>query len=156
MSVRRAKDRDTAAVAELLLQVCALHAEKRPDIFIEGTRKYTDEELHEIFADDSRPVFVYEDENGKVLGYAFCIIRETEKSNNMFSHKILHVDDLCVDKNARRRGIGRALYEYCLFCARENGCYSVTLNVWELNKGAKAFYESVGMSDLKHEMEKIL
>ena len=58
MEIRRATSRDLVGVHSLLSQVLTVHAEGRPDLFRAGTRKYTDEELLGIFADDARPVFV--------------------------------------------------------------------------------------------------
>ena len=52
--------------------------------------------------------------------------------------------------------MGRQLYEYMLDYAREQGCYNVTLNVWECNPGARAFYEKCGLLPQKTGMEKIL
>ena len=42
----------------------------RPDLFKNGGRKYTDEELAAILADDTRPVLAAVDENDRLLGYA--------------------------------------------------------------------------------------
>ena len=48
IQIRRAVDKDIPRLHELLGQVLQIHAEIRPDIFISGTTKYTDEELREI------------------------------------------------------------------------------------------------------------
>jgi len=154
--IRRAEDKDIPRIADLLLQVLGVHAAGRPDIFIPNTRKYTDDELKAIIADDERPVFVYADENDTVQGYAFCIFEEIKGANNMHDMKTLYIDDICVDAAQRRKHIAQSLYEYVTAYAREAGCYHVTLNVWELNPGAKAFYEKMGMKPLKTVMEEIL
>ena len=70
MNIRRAVAEDLEMVDLLLSQVLEIHASIRPDIFIPGTRKYTDEELLELFKDDTRPVFVAE-KDGEFLGYCF-------------------------------------------------------------------------------------
>lgn len=154
--VRRAQKKDLERINELLFQVLAVHADGRPDIFIPGTKKYRDEELLELFSDDTRPVFVYTDENDVVRGYAFCILEETVGMNNLHDMKALYIDDLCVDAQCRRQGIAKKLYGYVMDYAKETGCYHVTLNVWELNSGARAFYEAMGMRPLKTVMETIL
>ncbi len=82
MTIRRAEERDMDAVLRLLSQVLELHARLRPDVFIPGTTKYTRAELREIFADDVRPVYVAE-EDGAVLGYAYCQLKKQPFSNNM-------------------------------------------------------------------------
>lgn len=151
--IRRAEIRDTERVHELLSQVLTVHANGRPDIFIPGTRKYTDDELAEIFADDSTPVFVLTDEDDITLGYAFCIFEEIKDSNNMRDMKTLYIDDICVDENHRGKHIATQLYEYVKVFAKDAGCDRITLNVWEVNPVAKAFYESMGMKPLKTVME---
>lgn len=104
--------------------------------------------------DSSRPIYVAEEDN-KVLGYAFCIYQEN-RSNLLMNIKTLYIDDLCVLEDVRGMHIGTQLYEYVLDVAKENGCYNVTLNVWECNEGAKRFYEKCGLKVQKTGMEKIL
>ncbi len=154
--IRRAEEKDIERINALLYQVCNVHAEGRPDIFIRGGKKYTDDELKVILKDDSRPVFVYSDEDGIVQGYAFCIYETGGHANAQYPRKVLYIDDICVDESMRRKGIASALYEYVLETAKESECDSVTLNVWKTNKGAQAFYESRGMQPLKTMMEQRL
>jgi ribosomal protein S18 acetylase RimI-like enzyme len=40
--------------------------------------------------------------------------------------------------------------------AKSNGCYDITLNVWNLNPTAFKFYEKLGMVPRKVMMEEIL
>lgn len=155
MEIRRAEAGDLAGVHRLLEQVLAVHAEGRPDLFRAGTRKYTDEELLGIFADDARPVFVAV-EGGAVLGHAFCELNDYRQSNNMQPILSLYIDDICVDEKSRGRHVGTALYRHVLDYARELGCHNVTLNVWECNPGARAFYEAMGMSVQKTCLEQVL
>ena len=72
MNIRRAKEKDISRLIELLGQVLQIHADIRPDIFIPGTTKYTDDELREILKDDTKPVYAAVDENDVCFGYAFC------------------------------------------------------------------------------------
>ena len=68
MTIRKAEPKDTAKVLDLLHQVLEVHAGLRPDLFISGTTKYTDEELHAIFADETTPVYVAVNDNDEVRG----------------------------------------------------------------------------------------
>lgn len=140
---------------DLLDQVDLVHHNGRPDLFKIG-RKYNDDQLLEIIGDDSRPVFVAVSSDGVVLGYCFCIIQQTLYDNVLTDIKTLYIDDLCVDGSCRRNGVGRMLYESAVSHARDLGCHNVTLNVWEMNPGARAFYESLGMKPLKTYMEELL
>lgn len=157
MEIRRADKRDLEGVDSLLEQVCMVHHKGRPDLF-QGNhnRKYSDRQLTEMFADDSRPIFVAVDGEQKVLGYAFCILQEHSNDNVLTDIKTLYIDDLCVDEKIRGQHIGSSLYEYVLQYAREQGCYNVTLNVWTCNPPAMRFYEKCGMKPQKIGMETIL
>ena len=156
MIIRQAQESDIPQVASLLYQVHDVHATGRPDLFVKGERKYTDEELKEIFSDEvTRPVFVAE-ENDNILGYVFCIFEEIEESRSRYGVKSLYIDDLCVDEKARGTGIGSSLYDYVLAYAKEQICNRITINVWALNESARRFYEKKGLVPLKTTMEKRL
>lgn len=154
--IRKAQEKDITKIIDLLGQVLELHADIRPDIFISGTTKYTKEELLEILNDTQKPVYVAVDKNDEVMGYAFCEIKEQPFSNNMVPFKSLFIDDLCVDENLRGKRIGNELFEYVKKEAKSQGCYEITLNVWEGNHNARHFYEKLGMTPKETQMEFIL
>ena len=153
--IRRAAISDIPVIDKLLYEVHKVHSDIRPDLFKPGTKKYTDDELKVIIADDKTPVFVA-DKDGQVLGYAFCIHKQFLNDNNLTDIKTLYIDDLCVDETSRGLHVGTALYEYVLDFAKKNGYYNVTLNVWAGNDNAMKFYEKVGLKVQKVGMEKIL
>ena len=156
MNIRRATEYDITGINRLLEQVLMVHHVGRPDLFKSGAKKYTDDELKVIIADDQRPIFTAVDEEGNVLGYAFCVFQQHIGSNIMTDIKTLYIDDLCVDETLRGRHIGRQLYDCVLDFAKESGCYNVTLNVWSCNEGAMRFYEKCGLRPQKVGMEVIL
>lgn len=156
MEIRRAKSTDIDGLNKLLLQVLMVHHNGRPDLFKPNAKKYTDEELKEIIADDKKPIFVAVDESEEVLGYAFCVFQQHLNSNIFTDIKTLYIDDLCVDEEKRGMHIGKQLYEYVVDFAKQNSCYSVTLNVWSCNESAMKFYESCGLVPQKVGMEAIL
>lgn len=156
LNFRRAEKRDIDKVIMLLNQVLELHAKLRPDIFIPGTTKYTPQELEEIFSNDNTPVFVADDPAGEVVGYAFCVFKQQPFTTNMKAFRTLYIDDLCVDEGCRGQHVGRSLFEFVKQYAKEQGCYDVTLNVWEGNDSARAFYEKMGMFVKETQMEIIL
>lgn len=154
MEIRRATKADIPGLARLLLEVQKVHSDVRPDLFIAGSRKYTDEELEKLIPDDTKPIFVA-DIDGAVGGYAFCVV-STPESHTLQPIKNLYIDDLCVDESLRGRHIGAGLYRFAVDYAKAIGCYNVTLNVWADNKSAVAFYERIGLRIQKIGMEVIL
>ena len=98
MIIRRAQSRDLNSINELLYQVLMVHYNGRPDIFKPNAKKYKNEELLEIIADDTRPIFVA-DENEKIVGYAFCVFQRHIDNNILTDIKTLYIDDLCVNED---------------------------------------------------------
>ena len=153
MNIRRANTNDTEAILGLLSQVLEVHAWIRPDVFISGTTKYSAEDLARMYRDDERPIYVAE-EDGAVRGYAFCQIRPASPCPPMMvPHRVLYIDDLCVDAWARRKHVGLILFDHVKQEARRLGCDTVTLNVWEGNDAALKFYRSMGMKTRSRMME---
>lgn len=154
--IRRAAIKDIPGILDLLVQVDMVHHNGRPDLFRGPATKYDAGQLSEIIMNDETPVFVCVDEDGIVLGHAFCIHKQILNDNVLTDIKTLYIDDICVDEAARRRHIGEDLYNHVIAYAREKGCYNVTLNVWSCNPSAQAFYEKMGMLPQKIGMETIL
>lgn len=153
--IRSSKASDIPGILDLLIQVDMVHHKGRPDLFRGPATKYNAEELEEIIQDPKTPVFVYEDE-GKILGHAFCIEKQILGNPVLTDIKTLYIDDICVDECARGMGVGAALYEYVKAYAKDQGFYNITLNVWTCNPGAVAFYEKMGLTPQKIGMEEIL
>lgn len=155
MIIRRAETGDIEGINNLLRQVLYVHHVDRPDIFKAEGKKYRDEELASIIADDSTPLFVAVID-GQVVGHCFTVIKQEKNHSSLVDIKTLYIDDLCIDEGARGQHVGKKLYEYALNFARKIGCYNVTLNVWAKNRSAIKFYEAMGLTVQKIGMEKIL
>lgn len=155
MEIRLAQNKDIPDLLKLLHQVGDLHAQGRPDIFRQGALKYDETALQALLQDKTRPVLVAE-EGGAVLGYAFCIRKETRGDPVLADDVTLYIDDLCVDQSCRSKGIGSMLYRAALALAKEMGAQRVTLNVWAFNAAAMAFYEKCGMKPQRIFMETTL
>jgi ribosomal protein S18 acetylase RimI-like enzyme len=156
MMIRRAVREDIPGLNETLRQVNLVHHNGRPDLFRYQTRKYSDEELEELIVDDTRPVFVAVDEQGKVLAHAFCIFQQHINNSILTDVKTLYIDDICVLEEYRGQHIGRQMYDHVYAFAKSQGFYNITLNVWALNPTAIRFYESCGLKPQKIGMETIL
>ncbi len=152
--IRKANKNDIKRILELLHQVNMVHYEIRPDLFKPYTTKYDEEELLALLDDELKPVFVYDE--GTVLGYAFCQINEVKDDLLLQDIKTLYVDDICVDEKARGKHVGTALFNHVREYAATIGCRNITLNVWEGNDPALAFYRNMGMQVQKTTMEIVL
>ena len=152
MNISIAEEKHIPGMIELLKQVGQVHHLGRPDLFRAGAQKYNEADLQNLLQDGSRPVFIAEEED-KVLGYGFCIVKVTKNDPVLADNTTLYIDDLWVDENCRGKHIGKAIYARIVQYAKAIGCDSVTLNVWAFNESAKGFYESLGMKPQKIGME---
>lgn len=156
MNIRRAKETDIKKIMEMLGQVLEIHAAIRPDIFVSGTTKYSEDDLEEMILDDEKPIYVAADDEDNCMGYAFCQLKNPAFTSTMVPHKSLYIDDLCVDEKYRGKHLGEALFEHVKREAKRLGCYEVTLCVWNGNDTAERFYEKMGMTTKERMMEIIL
>ena len=152
MNLRFAREQDIPAMISLLKQVGEVHHRIRPDIFRTGAQKYDEAALTSLLQDATRPIFIAAD-GENVLGYCFCILRETRNDPVLEDERTLYIDDLCVDEMCRGQHVGKALYDHACAYARQQGCRTVTLNVWCGNDSAMAFYERQGLKPRNIYME---
>ena len=93
--------------------------------------KYEDNEDHQTF--------VYEDD-GKIIGTATVLI---ENKLLHYGSKVGHIEDVVVDKNIRKSGIGKALIKECMELCRYRMCYKAIL---DCSKENIPFYECCGFT----------
>lgn len=155
MDIRFATAQDISGILALLRQVGQVHHNGRPDIFRSNAQKYSASQVISMLDKPKTPIFVAVEEE-KVLGYSFCMIKTYENDPVMTDRTELYIDDLCVDADARGKGIGKALYETVYKYAKMRKCGSITLNVWACNEGAMKFYEKCGLKAQKIGMETLL
>lgn len=155
--IRKAEKKDAPQVYALLQEIVRLHHDGRPDIFSGLCPKYDIPALCEKMQSPQESIYVSVDGSDRVNGYVLC--QYTEQNDPFFTQRpfrTLYVDDLCVAKNARGQGIGRALMETAKADAAARGCYHLELNVWACNPEALRFYTHIGMQPERHYMEWIL
>lgn len=60
-----------------------------------------------------------------------------------------HIEDVVVDQEYRKLGLGKAIINHLVSVAKDRGCYKVILNCSEKNR---PFYENCGFIKKEHEM----
>lgn len=155
MEIRFAQPEDVGGILSLLRQVGGIHHQGRPDIFRSNAQKYGASQVLSMVDSTSNPIFVAV-EDGQVLGYGFCQLKEFSNDPVMQDYTSLYIDDLCVDEAHRGRKIGTQIYSAICRYAKQRHCYSITLNVWSCNASAQRFYESLGLKPQKVCLESIL
>ncbi len=156
ITVRKARKKDAKRLAELLETIAQLHHEGRPDIYGGGGAKYNIKDVEKKIADKNETIFVAVNDEDYVLGYTMSKIYDVEPKGILLAHKKMYIDDVCVDENYRKHGIGKLLMEATKQAATDAGCHICDLNVWAFNENAVKFYESCGMTKQRIYMEYIL
>lgn len=95
-------------------QILLVHHQARPDIFKEKGRKYNEQDLEQLMNQGYTPIFIYEDEDGQILGYLFVTIKEESENPVLRPIKTLFIEDLCVNQAARGQKIGDQLYQFAI------------------------------------------
>ena len=105
--IRLARAEDIPRLQELLGQILLVHHHARPDVFKSEGSKFTDVELEAVINDPNKPIFVYEDEEGRILGHLFLMIKEVSDNNGpLKAVKTLFIDDSEINcKAAQNLGI---------------------------------------------------
>ena len=152
--IRKVADRDYNNVKKLVLQVHKLHVENRPDIYLDN-EPIPLEYFNKIVTNDNLNMFVYEEDN-KILGLLEMSIKNNNANSIAQERKIIFIEDIVVDKDNRKKGIGKKLYQYVLETAKKENVDAIELNVWSFNEGAIKFYDSLGMTVKNIKMEDLI
>ena len=155
MLFRKAVKDDSAFIAESLKAILSLHAKGREDIFRSSGAKYTAEDIENMISDTDTHIFVAE-KNGVLYGYAICYKLIKKDDPVLMDRTVFYLDDLYIVPETRGNGIGHKFMDFLFGYAKECGCQSFELNVWEFDGSATGFYEKYGMTTQRRTMEKKL
>lgn len=148
--IRRAVSEDIPRVAELFRQLHWHHVGIKPETFRMPDDEWFVERINGIFGDGEALILVSDD--GELNGYAVIKIIDVN-TEEKYPRRMCYIDCFAVAENARRQGIGTALFSEIKRFARENGCTSVQLGVAACNTGAMEFYVKMGLVPRTIQME---
>lgn len=153
--IRRAIKSDYEVIGQLLEGQLAMHRNGRPDIFGDGSGKYTYDDFCYLLEHPDSVIFTAVC-GEKIAGYLMCQIKRPKNNPVLREIESFYLDDLCVAPDFRGSGVGKKLMEAAEEHAKSIGCHNVTLNVWEFNENAKEFYQHLGYQTQKRQMEKVI
>lgn len=154
MEFRNATIDDYPIVANLFYQIFEKHLHARTDIYHDGN-PLSKEVYEQFMADENQFVLLctIDDAAAGMCHYKLIDVPETSIMNH---RSIVYIEDFCVDKEFRRKGVGTALIQSVMNHAKELKADVVELVVWTLNKEAEEFYRSIGLQPKNTRMEYIL
>ena len=121
-------------------------------LFLGGSEPTTLKELSQALGKETSDTYNTGETRGREQS------NEVGEDGNPFMKErdFLDIDEFCVDEAYRRKGVATSLITFIKEYAKEKGFHRIELNMWEFNKGALAFYESVGFETYRRYMEIML
>ena len=160
--IRKAKISDFQGIHNLIMQVHKLHVNdvalerainigreiKRADIVVYHTAAA-------CASNDQGNIYLIAELENEIVGICFSQIKEISNNKIMKNRKILHIENICVDENHQKKGIGKKLYKQIVQLAKEKNIDNIELMVWGFNENAIKFYKNLGMNikNLKFEQK---
>lgn len=156
VSIRKATAEDYNTLCELFDEVDALHRDNLPQIFQKPDGPAREHDYYwGLIADENVGLFVAE-EGGKPVGFVHAVIRDARAIPVFVPRREAIVDNIGVKPAFQNHGIGRMLMDTVHEWAIAKGATSIELNVYEFNKTAIAFYQSLGYETRSRKMSKAL
>ncbi len=154
--IREALRSDYESLCDLFDQADEFHRKRMPQIFRKPDGESRDSDYVEnLMADANAGLFVAQVKE-RLVGLICCFLRETPDIPILVPRKYVYIENLVVDKNYRRQGIGMALLQKAHAWAIENRINEIELNVWQFNDAAIRLYEKLGYKTTLLRMSKIL
>lgn len=151
--IRKAKIIDFQGIHNLIMQVHKLHVNERNDIYKDVDPMDFEEFRTEL--SNSNNIYLIAELENEIVGICFSQIKEISNNKIMKNRKILHIENICVDENHQKKGIGKKLYKQIVQLAKEKNIDNIELMVWGFNENAIKFYKNLGMNikNLKFEQK---
>jgi len=156
LNIREAVASDYASLCVLFDEGDALHRENLPWMFQKprGAVRERDYVLG-LIADEAVGFFVAQ-VGDRLVGLTCVVIRESPEIPIFVRRRYAVVDNVVVQREFRRTGVGRALMEKAHKWAVAEGADSIELNVWEFNQEAVEFYKALGYEAASRKMNRRL
>jgi GNAT superfamily N-acetyltransferase len=135
-TIRSALPSDEPAWRRLWAAYCEFYGTTLPEEVTQRTWK-------RILDPDSALMCVVAEVEGKVYGFANCVVHE----NTWETQPICYLEDLFVDPAARRHGIARALVEWLRNAMRAEGWARLYWVTQGDNREARALYDQFTKAD---------
>ena len=151
--IRKAKISDFQGIHNLIMQVHKLHVNERNDIYKDVDPMDFEEFRTEL--SNSNNIYLIAELENEIVGICFSQIKEISNNKIMKNRKILHIENIFVDENHQKKGIGKKLYKQIVQLAKEKNIDNIELMVWGFNENAIKFYKNLGMNikNLKFEQK---
>jgi len=152
MEIKRSSD--PSLLASLNEEVQNLHHKIQPKIFKPFSLDAMTEFFKTYLQDDSTKAFIaYDDEP---MGYIVLTIRESDEDSFTYATRTLNIDQICIKKEFRKRGIGKALVDFAKAYAEDLDVQRIEMSFWTDNENSGQFFSQQGFKKYQERMSYIL
>jgi glucosamine-phosphate N-acetyltransferase len=114
------------------------------------------DKIHSLYSkaiNSTNQIYIcYKYKGEKAVGFCSMVLK-----NNLWQQgKVAHLEELIVDENYRRKGIGKKLITEIVLIARFKGCKRIELDSAFTRKKAHVFYEDLGFKNRAYLFSKVL
>jgi ribonuclease HI/GNAT superfamily N-acetyltransferase len=152
--VRQATAPDYPALYTVFAEMDEIHARALPCIFKKVDPRQMVEHLASEQAQGETMLLLVAEDRGKMVGFIRLKIERSPDNPLLQPRRYAKINDLGVTAAYRRRGVEQMLMRAAEKWAGEQGIEEIELNVWEFNRAAAAFYQSLGFETARRTMLK--
>lgn len=145
MEIIIANEQHLDDLVSLNIEVQKLHVGFEPMVFKEPDREEIKTFFREILADENRKICICLDDE-RPIGYISLQISDHEGHAFCHPQNWIYIDQIGVTNQFRGKGVGKKLIEAAKDYARKHNINRIMLDVWSVNKNAKAFFEKQGFA----------
>jgi GNAT superfamily N-acetyltransferase len=113
--------------------------------------RHDNDSFYRVLKNPNNFVLVAEEED-KIVGFASFSVRDVIR----YPKPIAELDELFIDQQHRKKGIGRQLMQTVEAKAKEKNCYRVYIESHYKHKEGHAFYEAIGYANYGYHFMKNL
>jgi ribosomal protein S18 acetylase RimI-like enzyme len=154
IQIRQAGAADYNSLCELFDEMDALHRDHLPHMFRKPSGAAREQEYITGLIGDANAALLVAEAGARLVGFVHALIKDAPAAPLFVPRRYAIVDGIVVRSAFQNHGIGRMLMDSAQEWAIEKGATSIELNVYEFNRSAISFYETLGYRTLSRKMGK--
>lgn len=155
MPIRIEGTKDTELLSILNCDVQNIHYEIEPSLFKPYSKEDMKKFFEEVLNEKNTCAFVAYYENCSA-GYVLISKKDVPETQYHCNLLTAYIDQICVEKNFKGKGIGKALIDFVKDFARKNKIKRVALDYSQKNLNAGNFFRSQGFETYIEKREAVL
>jgi GNAT superfamily N-acetyltransferase len=149
IAVRLATLDDVEVIERQTASVQQLHNEALPSIFKPPSADLFPQRKLAALIEDPNCIVAVAEIGGKVVGHIYGAVVYRAENEFSPSEFYLYIYQIGVDDDARRKGVGTALFTFIRDRARALGLTALQIDHWAFNARARDFFIACGFSPMR-------